>query len=63
MNKKLRIARLIKGYNQKELAEKVGVTSKYISRLETTGVYPSPELMMKLAEELDFSVQELFFNN
>jgi len=62
MNLNLKMARIKKGYSQKELAELLDVTSKYISKLETSETYPSASLMKKLADTLNSSVQELFFN-
>ncbi|MFL2134183.1 helix-turn-helix transcriptional regulator [Desemzia sp. FAM 24101] len=62
MNVNLKIARLKKQLTQKELAKRVGVTNKYLSQIEN-GVSnnPSNNLMIKLAKELDCTVQELFF--
>lgn len=64
MNVNLKIARIKKGLTQKELAEKVGITNKYLSQIET-GVSnnPSSMVMTNIAKELDQTVQELFFNN
>lgn len=61
MNANLKVARIKMGYNQKQLAEKVGVSSKYISRLESTETLPSPDVMKRIASALNCSVQELFF--
>jgi len=62
MNLGLKMARLEKRHTQKELAKAVGVTPKYISLLEATGVLPRASLMKKIAAELGCPVQELFFN-
>ncbi len=63
MNLNLKIARIKKNLTQVELAERVGVTSKYLSQLETgTAKNPSKSLMEKLAEALDSTVQVLFFS-
>ena len=44
---------------QTELAEKLGVTNKAISRWETGRGYPDIEMLPELAKVLDISVQEL----
>ncbi len=63
MNINLKIARIKKSLTQVELAKSVGVTSKYLSQLETgKASNPSKPLMQKIAEALDSTVQELFFS-
>jgi len=54
----IKIARKSNGWTQKKLAQKVGITSSYISRLETDGVYPSDELAKKLARVLRLNEKE-----
>lgn len=51
--------RKAKGYTQKELAEKLGVTDKAISRWENGHGYPDIVLLEPLAEELEISIVEL----
>lgn len=48
-----------KGLTQSELAERIGVTNKAISRWETGRGYPDIELLSTLSEALDVSIQEL----
>ncbi len=48
-----------KGMNQKDLADKLGVTNKAISRWETGRGYPDIEILPVLAETFEISVQEL----
>lgn len=48
-----------KGWSQTELAERVGVTNKAVSRWETGRGYPDVELLPKLAKELDITISEL----
>ncbi len=62
MNANLKIARVKCGITQKELAHSVGVTNKYISLIERKGIKPSPAVMEKIAQCVEESVQELFFN-
>lgn len=61
MNLNLKIARIKAGMTQGELAKKVGVTTRYISCIETKGNKPSPKVMEKIADALDVTVQDLFF--
>lgn len=51
--------RKAKGYTQKELAEKLGVTDKAISRWENGHGYPDIVLLEPLAKELEISITEL----
>lgn len=48
-----------KGYTQKELAEKLGVTDKAISRWENGHGYPDIVLLEPLAKELEITIVEL----
>lgn len=63
MNDVLKVARIRKGITQKELAVSIGVTSKYISLIESKDIKPSPNIMQKIASCVDVPVQELFFRN
>lgn len=47
------------GYNQKELAEKLNITDKAVSKWETGRSVPDVSLLMPLAEILDTSVIEI----
>jgi len=59
----LKVARIRKRINQKELAEKLGVTPQAISDMERGKYNPSYETMKKISEILETSVDELFFSN
>ena len=48
-----------KEWSQTELAERLGVTNKAVSRWETGRGYPDVELLPKLSEVLDVSISEL----
>ena len=48
-----------KNWTQAELAEKLGVTDKAVSRWETGKGYPDVTILKKLGEELDVTVSEL----
>lgn len=63
MNKHLKMARINTELTQKELAERVGITNKYLSQLERgVSCNPSKQVMERIAKELNGTVQELFFN-
>lgn len=63
MDRKIKIARVKKNLNQKELCEIVGIGINTLVKLEKENYkslkYP---LMKKLAKALDTTVQELFFS-
>ncbi len=48
-----------KGWSQTELAERLGVTNKAVSRWETGRGYPDVELLPLLAKELGITISEL----
>jgi len=66
MSKRDRLQNQLKVYRAKheltqaELAKRVDVARKTISRIESSGFVPSTELALKLARELDARVEELF---
>ena len=49
------------GLTQAELAEQVGVTRKTVNTVENGVFTPSATLAIKLAEALNFSVEQLFW--
>jgi HTH-type transcriptional regulator, competence development regulator len=57
---KLRDLRKLKGFTIRELAERSGVSTAYISQLENgnRGI-PSPDVLMKLSEGLNTSYSDL----
>ncbi|MBB6622180.1 helix-turn-helix transcriptional regulator [Clostridium gasigenes] len=63
MGLKLKLKRIEKGIKQYEMAEKLEISRYYLSSLERgISKNPSIELMKKISEILEVSVQELFFN-
>ena len=58
---RLREAREAKGWTQAELAAHVGVSRKTINTVENRVFTPSATLAIKLAQALDFSVEQLFW--
>lgn len=63
MNTNLKIARVKRGLTQKELANNIGVTNKYVSLIERKNLKPSPVIMEKISKCLEEPVQELFFSD
>src|SRR5437868_4246560 len=51
------LAREARGYTQSELAEAIEVTQSALSKVENRAMPPSPELMDKLAQHLDFPLE------
>ena len=49
-----------KNLTQIELSEKIGISQKHLSDIETGTKFPSPGLIEKLAKELNVSVAFLF---
>lgn len=56
---KMKQLRELKGYTQKELAEKVYVTQSMIGRVEIGAVEPSLSLLGRIAESLGVEPAEL----
>lgn len=63
MGIEIKVMRIKKGLKQKDLAEKVGISSQYMMQIEKgKAKNPSIEIMKKIAMELNASVYDLFFN-
>lgn len=61
---RLRTARNEAGLSQDELAKRIGSSKGYVSELETNpGIRPSAELVLKMAAELDTTVEALMRGN
>lgn len=58
--RRLKILRKAKKLNQAQLAEKIGIETKYLSNLETGRRSPSFEKMVALAKALDVPMSLLF---
>jgi transcriptional regulator with XRE-family HTH domain len=48
------------GLSQDQLAEKVGIESKYLSRIEVGKRYPSLDALERIADSLQVEMKELF---
>ncbi len=63
MKLKLKLKRFEKGMKQGFAAKEIGVSQQYLANLESgRSTNPSREVMLKLANLYECSVQELFFN-
>ena len=51
---------LEKGVTGKDLSERVGVSAVAISNIVSGNSFPKPELLKKIADELDVDIRELF---
>jgi transcriptional regulator with XRE-family HTH domain len=58
--RRLKILRKARNLNQAELAEKVGIETKYLSNIETGRRSPSFEKTVALAKALDVPMSALF---
>jgi transcriptional regulator with XRE-family HTH domain len=59
-NKRLRAARVMKGFTQLQLAERVGAKEIEISRFETGRARPDGEMKRRIADALEKPAFELF---
>ena len=60
MGPRLKAARLACGLVQKTVAEQVGITDEFYSRIECGRAFPSVENLCRIADALDVSVDDLF---
>lgn len=61
---KIHYYRQIQGQTQEQLAEKVGITAKYLSRIEN-GNYPksvSLSTLMRIADKLEVHISQLLID-
>ena len=56
--KKIKIARKNAGYTQEKLAEKIGITSKQLSRIEMANYMPSMITFLNIVKILKISLAE-----
>lgn len=57
---RIKIARIKKGYTQEQLAEMTGFSTTHISHVETGNVIMSVDCMIRLANCLELSLDEMF---
>ena len=63
MRKKLKSARVKKGFTQKELAEKAGIHRAHYTNIELGKTDPSLKVAMKIKKVLDIENDNIFFTN
>ena len=63
MNTKLKIARIEKNLSQQELADQVNATRQTIGLIENGKYNPSLALCLKIAQSLDKTLDQLFWEN
>ena len=61
MNEVLRLLRIAKGYSISEMAEKLGKSQPFISRIESGQKTPSDELLRKYSEVLHIKFSTIMF--
>jgi len=52
--------RKLRKLSQEQLAEKTGISSKYVSRIETGHQFPSVDIIARLARSLNVEIEDLF---
>ena len=56
---KLVVARLIKGYNQQQFADAVGISKMYLYKIEKKQQIPSRKVMSKIATVLGKKIEQI----
>lgn len=59
----LKVNRILKGFSQRQLAKKVGISQPNISRYEKNLQQPSEEVKQRIADILELPVKDLFIND
>lgn len=57
---KIKELRKQKGVNQKELAERIGITQNTLNNIENNKVTPLPQTLAKISNELSVDYEEMF---
>ena len=63
LGKRIKLLRAEKSISQEELAKKVGVHTNHLSRYERDLTSPSIDVVIKMAQALDVSIDFLIFGN
>ncbi len=61
-NKRLKVARIEKGYSQQDLADQIGVTRQTIGLIEKGKYNPTLNLCINIATTLDKTLNDLFWD-
>lgn len=59
MGKKIRYYRIMQELGQGTLAEQIGITPQYLSKIEHGSVRPSMDLVFRIADKLQVKVSHL----
>ncbi len=59
MGAKIRYYRTLRGLDQVSLAENLGITSQYLSKIERGVAKPSTDLLFLIAEKLDVDIVQI----
>ena len=57
----IKAARIRSKINVEDLAERVGVSERYIYRIENEGKYPSFDILYKIVRELSITPDSIFY--
>ncbi len=60
LGQRIKALRKMRGLTQDQLAERVGVDSKHISRLEMSSSLPMMETLAKIADAMGVSIKDFF---
>jgi putative transcriptional regulator len=60
MNNRLKVLRAERGWNQQDLAERLGVSRQSINAIETGRYDPSLPLAFRIADLFDLRIEEIF---
>jgi len=60
LGRKIKEARKAQGLSQEQLAEKIDIESKHVSRIEVGANYPSLQRLEQIASALNVSIKDLF---
>jgi len=63
LGKRIQDYRKLNNYTQEQLAEKIGIDTISLSKIETGRNYPTAENLNKISEELKINVYELFISD
>lgn len=56
LGKQIRLLRIKRSLRQEDMAEKLGITSTYLSKIENCRKEPTLKLLMKIAKEFNVSL-------
>ena len=63
VSQKIKNARVLKGFSQQELANKVGISKQMISKYEKGESFPSSTVLLKFKNQLNVSMNYFFKPN